>query len=241
MLLALHLKRGNISWLSKFFIGYLVVTVAYVFFWIEFPTIALIVFLIVSIWHFGRVDALHAFGDGPSLIWIIGFGLMIPTNLAYFHTDEISSLVRILIGSNPEFVVMVLLYLWWFWLLSSIIFVFRYRDISVFKRIEPFLALSLIAFLPPLWGFSVYFVFVHSLRHTKRVFKTIGNLNMLWKLLTFATGLLIISGALIFSNQFKGEFSENFFRSSFVMLAALTMPHMLFIDGYRIIARLEAR
>ena len=90
--------------------------------------------------------------------------------------------------------------------------------------------------LPPLAGFAVYFCLVHSMRHfsamrgvlqatvsTLRVTQT----TVVFSLLTWAFGLLVFA-----QRTASVGVEPALLQVVFIGLAALTVPHMVLIDGW---------
>ena len=173
------------------------------------------------------------------MIWKIFFGLTAPTNLAFFHTNEVRTLLEILIQSEVHLIVDSLVYGWWLWLIMMIVYQAKFFNAPLRLRAEPLGNLLLFSVLPPLWSFCLYFVLVHSYRHTVQVMCQAGQINKIWWLIACVTSLLIVALIATISSHFNGYFIADFYRIAFVTLAALTMPHMIFIDGYQALARLR--
>ncbi|MGB1911546.1 MAG: Brp/Blh family beta-carotene 15,15'-dioxygenase, partial [Candidatus Puniceispirillaceae bacterium] len=95
---------------------------------------------------------------------------------------------------------------------------------------------GLMAVLPPLAGFAVYFCLVHSRRHFLSIFsamRTILPVQIIVRTalgLTVATWLMAGAGYWI-QTQYAVAIDEAVLRTVFILLAALTLPHMILVDG----------
>ena len=94
--------------------------------------------------------------------------------------------------------------------------------------------------LPPLWGFAFYFCAIHSFRHVRNVKNSISTVSkndwiVVWGL-TILSALLVLVGLTWFNN---GSLYKGLIQSTFIVLASLTMPHMVLIDGFRILEKLD--
>ena len=81
---------------------YLIISIAVIFFWIEFPLIALLLFIFMSIIHFGLCD--WSFLKVNRFKWIItlNHGVNIVFGIIFFHTKESFQIFTFL--SNENFV-----------------------------------------------------------------------------------------------------------------------------------------
>jgi Brp/Blh family beta-carotene 15,15'-monooxygenase len=91
-----------------------------------------------------------------------------------------------------------------------------------------------LAILPPLAGFALYFCAVHSRRHFQHIWQDITAVLSPRAALMLAGGLTIASWILalaLFINQPAIDgVDAAILRSVFILLAALTVPHMLLVD-----------
>ena len=90
--------------------------------------------------------------------------------------------------------------------------------------------------LPPLLAFAFYFCFVHSIRHFKSIYATLNDglsdKKIYWLTFLFSAITWAISGLILILNQGAIEIETQVFRIIFIGLAALTVPHMILIDGW---------
>ena len=100
------------------------------------------------------------------------------------------------------------------------------------------LAVLAIAFglLPPLVGFSLYFCGVHTPRHLARVWHAIsedgrGRTKVLTLALVFTLASWIAGGLSLWLVSAAETIDEAILRVVFIGLAALTVPHMILVDG----------
>ena len=92
------------------------------------------------------------------------------------------------------------------------------------------------AILPPLVGFSIYFCLIHSMRHfaTMRAMlaDTISKLQItrttvLFSAMCWAVGLVVLA-----QQSSNVGVEPALLQVIFIGLAALTVPHMMLVDGY---------
>ena len=220
-----------------FIISYLTIAVAVVIFWMMFADIALILFLIISILHFG-------FGDSQSGGWLtrttqtLAHGGVVVIGISILHRSEVDPIYLHLLESETVL-------LWQFLNIASfgLIVVLIAYLVQAFMLPELRIKFTELAglgvayyLLPPLVGFALYFCGVHSIRHVNYTWsklrarkygvRTLVLLALFFTLMSWATGIiafwqmpiaLAVDGAVI--------------RVIFIGLAALTVPHMLLVDG----------
>ena len=95
--------------------------------------------------------------------------------------------------------------------------------------------LALFAIAPPLLGFAIYFCGVHSVRHFKHMGTMLKSTlqqfqvtrtTVIFSLMTWAVGLLVLA-----SQSASIGLEPALLQVIFIGLAALTVPHMILVDG----------
>ena len=101
-------------------------------------------------------------------------------------------------------------------------------------KLEGIIAFANFVFLPPLLSFILYFCFMHSIRH---FIESIYLLRLLPDNFTVKKFLLFVTiSSFIFSllsiyliqNIFEISINETIIKFIFIILACLTLPHMIF-------------
>ena len=97
-LLKLYEKKSS-NWLSKFTSIYIITILISLAFWNVFPLVSLIIFLGISLYHFGYEEVIYNNLKSSFLkIFIIG---SVPVIFPFlFYTNEVLKLFSILIGTN---------------------------------------------------------------------------------------------------------------------------------------------
>ena len=222
------LRSVGPTWWAAFLLGYLGLVGATLMAWSLAPSVMLAVFLLLSIVHFGMQDA----SDRSPLAVVVhgGVPIVVP---ALFHPQEVERIFDILIGdqagpltsaiAGPVAVL---------WALTVSLLVWRALKTDAAlraKRAWPALAdlllvILLFAATSPLVAFSFYFALLHTPRALLQQrywrmpapsFQTIGLTG-----LAFLLGL----GILLLSPSLTPEAA--IIRTSFILLSALTVPHM---------------
>ena len=109
------------------------------------------------------------------------------------------------------------------------------REYRRHKMIELAGLIIVMGYLPILAGFAVYFCLIHSARHFTTLYRAIRH-SMPTYFISLGIGLTVASWAaglfaftLLVPNQ---GFAYSVIQIIFIGLAALTVPHMILIDGY---------
>ena len=99
------LKTLNLNNISIFYFTYLLLAISITIFWILFPSTALIIFLIVASYHFGKEDTQFLINENTytnQLLFLFKGSLIILAPLL-FHFDETISIFKLLLIKNETF------------------------------------------------------------------------------------------------------------------------------------------
>ena len=222
-----------------FYIIYLTISSLIILLWIIFPNTVLLIFLIVACYHFGKEDTVFFVNKEILFKEILYFfkGSSVIIAPLLFHREETIEIFRALnfnIFENSLFSDTFLLIFLFLGLISSF-FLSHKKDIN-FKIIlmTDFLSILIINFfLNPILAFTIYFCFLHSIRHSiTLVFELDKSLkNGFRKFIKKAIPLTLITGftfivAIYLLNNFY-ELNEAIYKVIFIGLASLTFPHIL--------------
>ena len=220
----------------RFIITYLLIAILVVVLWYFLPVFSLILFLLVSIFHFGCGDLNW---KNNNLYYIGGYahGGLIVLGIIFFNKSDVDHLFSILSGNQ-------LYLLWQFlnvalvsWLLSLIYLLFNYKKINFSKNYIKLLTLMVlvISLLPPLPAFAIYFCSIHSTHHIKRIIPTLLSFMEKKKILYLMTIFSVLSwlgGGLAYYILLNlNSYTDTIIKVTFIGLAALTFPHMILVDG----------
>ena len=168
-------KMGKL-WSVSFLTGYVILMAAVLFAWQINPSGSLAVFLCITALHFGTGDTLTTLGT-PTTIRIadaIGRGGTVLTFPALFFAEDVALLFSYLIAESdarlftgflrlmaPLTVLALLSSIGWYITQYSC-----YRDnIHLSRMLELIALMAAFSFLPALLAFTIYFSFLHSVRH----------------------------------------------------------------------------
>jgi Brp/Blh family beta-carotene 15,15'-monooxygenase len=206
-----------------------------IFFWIIFPSLTLILFLLVASYHFGKEDSCVGSIIKKKFInlFYLFKGSVVVVAPLFFHTEETLQIFKILgdnlIMTHENFLVSLLL-------ISFIanFFIMQWSNNSGFFLADWVTIFALNIFFSPLVAFTIYFCFLHSARHSFGLIYEINKKNFKNGLkkflkralpLTLVTAILFIFGVYILTNYYVLD--DAIMKVIFIGLASLTFPHIL--------------
>jgi len=239
------LKILKINNNSFFYLLYSLITVAVIVLWMIFPTICLIIFLIVASYHFGKEDTqfLIITNSYSNQISFFIKGSLIILAPIYFHFDETINIFKVLLVNNENFYYLldfieknnILLFGIILSTLAHIVLFsinFETKKFAIF--FDYFSILILNFYFPPLLAFTVYFCFLHSVRHSITLILELDNHDLVLGFkkflkkalpLTILTAIISLIGLYFLNNTYN--FDSSILKIIFIGLASLTFPHIL--------------
>ena len=235
----------NINNIAIFYFLYILVAILVIIIWVITPFISLIIFLLVASYHFGKEDTQFLINENSYFNQLLFFlkGLLIVIAPMFFHFNETIAIFKFLLVDNEifystlEFIevnkilpIAIILSS-----LSSICLFLRKFEIKKFTIfLDYFSILVLNYYLTPLVAFTVYFCFLHSIRHSitliyeidkndfKNGLKVFGQKALP---LTVLTAIFCLIGLYLLNNNY--DFNSSILKIIFIGLASLTFPHIL--------------
>ena len=233
------LKIFDMKSMFTFYVGYLAISVLVICVWLLSSTFLLCLFLLVASYHFGKEDSEFLFKSKKFYLDILFFlkGLVIiSAPLLFQYTDTIN--IFNTIGMNTDLLIFrdysFIISCFFISIISSIAIVLIARNLyASILIIDLFAIVILNYFLHPLFAFTLYFCFLHSVRHSITLMQDLDkDLSKSIKIFIRKSLPLTIVTASIFVVAFAFLMSEYDINSSinkviFVGLAALTFPHII--------------
>ena len=110
---------------------------------------------------------------------------------------------------------------------------------NLYSSVELFFVVALALFTPPLVAFCAFFCGMHSPRHMIRIYQCLKNQSSLSFLKATFLPMVFVIVVFFISWIFldKKKLDEGLIQVLFIMLAALTVPHMIIIDKFQILAK----
>ena len=238
-------KLYNIRKSYFVYLIYSLIGIGIIIFWLFFPTVSLILFLIVASYHFGKEDTEFLINNKnvSNLILYFFKGSLIIIAPLMFHFVETINIFKLLLIENEKFYLFlnfiednnILLFALSISLLSSIYYFLKnFKIINILIFLDFFSIIVLNYFLTPLIAFTVYFCFLHSFRHSISLITElnekslkIGAITFIKKAmpLTVLTAILYIISLYFLSNFY--QLNDAILKVIFIGLASLTFPHIL--------------
>jgi len=226
------LELFNIKNKLLFYFGYIVISLTIIVLWLIFPLITLAIFLIVAAYHFGKEDAVFGKNKKTKLLNLFLFlkGSLVILAPLYFNPEETIKIFETLnvqlnqINNNILIAIIVL----------SLISNFFVNKNIFLSFLDSFTIIMLNLNFVPLVAFTIYFCFLHSLRHSLSLIEEIDNKNFKKGLnnflkkafpLTLITVIVFLI-AVFFLNKYY-LLDSAILKVIFIGLASLTFPHIL--------------
>ena len=236
-----------------FYLTYILIAIIVIILWNLFPTFSLIIFLVVASYHFGKEDTQFLINENSYLNQFLFFlkGTLIILSPLYFHFYETVTIFKLLLIENETFyknmgVIETSKILQIGIILSTLSSVFLFiKDFEIKKLtifFDYFSILILNYYFTPLLAFTMYFCFLHSIRHSITLIFELnendlksGFKDFVKKAtpLTFLTAIFCIIS--IYLLNYSYDLDSSILKVVFIGLASLTFPHILleyFLEKY---------
>jgi Brp/Blh family beta-carotene 15,15'-monooxygenase len=233
-----HIKGNKLLKIYKiknkffFYFGYIFISLIIIGLWLILPLFTLIIFLIVAAYHFGQEDAV--FGESKNIklqnIFLFFKGSLVILAPLYFNpheTIQIFESLNVKLNSINNNILIVFITL-------SLISNFFVNKNIFFPFLDSLTIIILNISFSPLLSFTIYFCFLHSLRHSFSLIKEIDNKNFINGLIQFlkkAIPLTLITAIIflifIFLLNKYYLLDSAILKVIFIGLASLTFPHIL--------------
>jgi Brp/Blh family beta-carotene 15,15'-monooxygenase len=215
-----------------FYLIYIFVSLAVIGSWLIFPLLTLAIFLIVAAYHFGKEDSVFGKVNKFKLLNLLLFlkGSLIILAPLYFHHYETIQIFEILGIKLIQYNISLIIILMSLSLISN----FFINKNILLSLLDSFTVIILNMNFEPLLAFTVYFCFLHSIRHSLSLVQDINSKNLKKGLISFlkkAFPLTIVTAfgfviAVFLLNEYY-LLDSAILKVIFIGLASLTFPHIL--------------
>ena len=233
------LRIFKIKEIEKFYTAYVCLAIFIILLWILLPNFLLMIFLLVASYHFGKEDTvfnLNIEGIEKDVLFLLkGSSIILaPLLFNYDKTNEIFLILKF--NLFTEFLISketLLIFLLISFIAGLMLSKFKNIEDSTISIMDFSSIILINYFLNPILAFTIYFCFLHSIRHSLTL---IFELDKSFKLglkkfikkalpLTLVTaGVYLIS---IYSLNNFFELNNAIYKVIFIGLASLTFPHIL--------------
>ena len=235
----------NIKKISIFYFSYIFIAILVIVIWTVIPSISLIIFLIIASFHFGKEDTQFLINENSYLNQLLFFfkGILIIIAPMFFHFNETVAIFKFLLVDNEIFYLTLgfiennkILPLGIILSTLSSIYLFlkefEIKKLTIF--LDYFSIIILNYYLSPLIAFTIYYCFLHSIRHSITLVYEIdkndfnnGLKNFFKKSLplTALTAIFCLIALYLLNNSY--DLNSSILKIIFIGLASLTFPHIL--------------
>jgi len=228
----------------RFFMVYLGIILLYALLWYLLPQLCLVVFFLVSFYHFGQSQLYYLKWPErkPFKIWIyLCWGALVICGIMYFNYQASAEVLEAVV-LLPDFLSLATTELIWLVLIASILVSFaiayHYKKLSLSQLLVELISLALLMGLfyaaPLLIAFAVYFGLWHSLKAIQaelKYFKERKNTLKWFYKQAWPFSLLSFMGItlLLIGGQYLAEHISPYLLF-FITISLLTMPHMYYMQ-----------
>ena len=235
----------NINKISIFYFSYILIAILVMIIWTIIPFISLMIFLLVASYHFGKEDTQFLINENSyfNQLLFLFKGLLIILAPIFFHFNETVSIFKLLLVDNEIFystlafieankVLPILIILSTFSSIYLFLKKFENKKFTIF--FDYFSILILNYYLSPLVAFTIYFCFLHTIRHSITLIYDLdinnfnnGLIQFIKKALplTFLTAIFCLISLYLLNNSY--DLDSSILKIIFIGLASLTFPHIL--------------
>lgn len=245
----LYLRNNKIK-NTRFITIYLILIASNVAVWVFMPTIAYVLFLLLSAYHFGQSQFTHYFDKQPishKLLYIF-WGVSILSGLLHFNIQEI----HLIMSQYSEFATFSPLHqaadMMYLFVSSTAVTLgfIVYLTVKDYLTIENMvmellvISLILISFylLPFLIGFSIYFIILHSFKVLKEEYhfldseKEISSVYNFIQLITPFTLLSIFGILFLFGLIYFNVITISYGYCLLIVISSITLPHVFVMNTF---------
>ena len=224
-----------------FYLSYIFVSTFIIFIWKVFPSFTLLIFLLIAAYHFGKEDGYKSLSkikqQELKIIYYFSRGTIIIISPLVFHPNETIEIFRVI---SSDLFINSLLFLKKYYFFETMLglillscFLITGNEFTTFIfEIPSILAINY--FFTPFFAFTIYFCFLHSVRHSLSLIYEIDSNDFkvgLYKFIrkalpiTLMTLILFIISLYFLANYYA--FDDAILKVIFIGLASLTFPHIL--------------
>ena len=228
-----------------FYLAYILIAIIVIILWILIPYVSLIIFLTVASYHFGKEDTQFLIVENSyynQFLFLLKGSLIIFAPM-YFHFNETISIFKLLFIENENFYNFldlieskkILLYCIILSTLANILLFTKNFELKKFTIFLDYFSIIIINYyFSPLVAFTIYFCFLHSVRHSISLMCELDrdDLGNGFKIfvkkalpLTIITAFFCAIGLYLLNNTHNLE--SSILKIIFIGLASLTFPHIL--------------
>ena len=221
----------------QFIFYYLFLFFLVIIFWLYFPIISLIIFIVMTIAHFGLCDWTNFRINKYKYSVSFTYGMTVIFGIIYFNENQSFLIFEYLTNDYINHFQKYIFIPYSLTFLSIIYFIFlSISEEKLRKGIFEIACLLFVFYLfDPLLSFAIYFCFFHTYKHLKHLLKNIyvnlpNKKFVIYSTLSFTIISWIGGLGIVYYLVQNLSLFESLLKVIFIGLAALTLPHMLLVD-----------
>jgi beta-carotene 15,15'-dioxygenase len=233
-----HIKGAKLLKIFKiknkllFYLIYIFISLIIICAWVLLPFFTLTIFLVIASYHFGKEDSVFGKIERFKLIDLFLFlkGSLVILAPLYFHADETIQIFEILDVKFNQYNINLMVVLIFLSLISN----FFINKNIFFSLLDSLTIIILNINFDPLLAFTIYFCFLHSIRHSLSLIEEMNNKSFKKGSIIFLKKAIPLTAVTAFSflvavfllNEYY-LLSSAIIKVIFIGLASLTFPHIL--------------
>ena len=219
-----------------FIVIYLSLSLFIAYVWLKLPEISLLIFLFISVLHFGMSDCLLEINNKVYLLEVTLRGLIPIVIPIFLHNSIVGEIFELLLIKPLFFDSLTIIFKNLYYITLCLFVIFSLVLIKQNEKHKTHILSELLAvifcfyYFEPLIAFSIYFCFLHSLRHLMDEQKE-NKLTIfeLFKKTIPITSIALFIGLYVMFFVNIGVSNYKYITILFISLAALTVPHMILV------------
>ena len=232
------LKILKYNSIYMFYFFYILLGLLIILTWIIVPKFLLFLFLVVASYHFGKEDSeFIKLNSKVDLIYFFKGSLIVAAPLLFHKSETLKIFTDLNFDISQSFFVSnEFIYLLISLSFLSNIIICINKDINIKSLLlMDFMSVLLINFfLQPILAFTIYFCFLHSIRHSFKLSNELNNKDFIKGIkkfiikavpLTILTAMLFLVSLFLLNNYYILDTAIS--KVIFIGLASLTFPHIL--------------
>ena len=243
----IYLSSNNITRV-RFYLIYIVTIIIYCFFWWLTPIISLVFFLFLSSYHFGESQLVDYYFISKKRVIYLLWGFALLSTLIFYNNNELlmlSNQFKDTEDFSQVFNLLIFKYIFYFsnLIIISLLVYENYKlSISNQQLMNEIFLLILIHItfylFPIIISFTLYFIFLHSIKVLKQEFDYLKslqsdlNLFKFIKLLYPHTLLSIVFMVVFLFLMNFGFINISVFLFSIIGISVITLPHAIIMTNF---------
>ena len=230
-----------------FYSSYLLVMLLVGLLWFFYPLAGMILFLLISVYHFGQADmvALVQTGSPFSGLFSWSRGMMIIATIIFADPYVCLPIIEAAIRMSPEWfsflyhhsTIILITAIAQYFVLVLIVLSSGALNVSRLRFLgDSLLLTALLVLTHPLIGFALYFALWHSIGHVQEMiafFRDNGRHVTIWSFYRMALPFTLVSLfglTVLFFIQRTFSVGNEMISLLFILISVLTLPHMIIVD-----------